>query len=84
VNWATVGEFFGRKNFAKIRGTMSFVQTWGSVIGPVLAGAIYDRTQSYSSLLWGLVGVLLAVSCFYAMVIAPSRKLMSLTPTPSC
>jgi len=84
VNWATVGEFFGRKNFAKIRGTMSFVQTWGSVIGPVLAGAIYDRTQSYSSLLWGLVGVLLAVSCFYAMVIAPSPKLMPLTPKPGC
>lgn len=74
VNWATVGEFFGRRNFAKIRGTMAFVQTWGSVIGPVLAGAIYDRTESYSSLLWGLVGVLLAVSCLYAMVIAPPPK----------
>ncbi|MGN6719643.1 MAG: MFS transporter, partial [Candidatus Binatia bacterium] len=47
VNWSTVGEYFGRKNFAKIRGSMSFVSTWGSVIGPVLAGAIYDRTRSY-------------------------------------
>ena len=31
VNWSSVGEYFGRKNFAKIRGSMSFVSTWGSV-----------------------------------------------------
>jgi sugar phosphate permease len=46
VNWSCVGEFFGRANFAKIRGVMVFVQAWGAVIGPVVAGAIYDRTQS--------------------------------------
>ena len=71
VNWSTVGEFFGRKNFAKIRGTMSFVQTWGAVIGPVAAGAIYDGTHSYSSLLWGLVVVLLVTGCLYTMVVRP-------------
>jgi MFS family permease len=72
VNWSIVGEFFGRKNFAKIRGTMSFVQTWGGVIGPVLAGAIYDGTHSYRHLLWGLVVVLLITGCLYAMVGPPS------------
>jgi sugar phosphate permease len=71
VNWSTVGEFFGRKNFAKIRGTMSFVQTWGAVIGPVAAGAIYDGTHSYNILLWGLVIVLLVTGCLYAMVVRP-------------
>jgi MFS family permease len=68
VNWSTVGEFFGRKHFAKIRGTMSFIQTWGSVIGPVAAGAIYDRTRSYTLLLWMSAGLLLVASCLYAMV----------------
>jgi len=72
VNWSTVGEFFGRKNFAKIRGTMSFVQTWGAVIGPVTAGAVYDRTHSYNHLLWGLVVVLLVTGCLYAMVVRPA------------
>jgi MFS family permease len=71
VNWSIVGEFFGRKNFAKIRGTMSFVQTWGSVIGPVLAGATYDTTQSYAVLLWGLLAVLLVTGVLYAMVVRP-------------
>lgn len=74
VNWATVGQFFGRKNFAKIRGAMGFIQTWGGVIGPVIAGALYDGTRSYSYLLWGLVVVLLVVSLLYAMVVEPSSK----------
>jgi MFS family permease len=74
VNWSTVGEFFGRKNFAKIRGAMSFVQTWGGVIGPVAAGAIYDRTHSYGHLLWGLVVVLLVTGCVYTMVARPPTR----------
>ena len=75
VNWSTVGEFFGRTHFAKIRGSMIFIQAWGAVVGPVVAGAIYDRTQSYSYLLWGLIGVLFIVGCLYAMVIEPSKTL---------
>ncbi len=73
VNWSTVGEFFGRKNFAKIRGTMGFVQTWGAVIGPVTAGALYDHTHSYSLLLKGLVGVLLVTAVLYTLVTPPKR-----------
>ncbi len=74
ANWSTVGEFFGRAHFAKIRGAMVFVQAWGSVIGPVVAGAIYDGTQSYNHLLWGLAGLLLVVGGLYAMVVKPSQK----------
>jgi MFS family permease len=73
VNWSTVGEFFGRASFAKIRGSMIFIQAWGAVVGPVVAGAVYDRTQSYNYLLWWLVGVLFMVSCLYAMVVKPSK-----------
>lgn len=71
VNWSTVGEYFGRRHFAKIRGSMSFIQTWGNVIGPVVAGAIYDHTRSYTPLLWGSVGLLLGASGLYAMVAKP-------------
>lgn len=72
VNWSTVGGFFGRKHFAKIRGAMSFIHSWGSVIGPVVAGAIYDRTQSYTLLLWGLAALLLVTSGAYALVVEPA------------
>lgn len=71
VNWSTVGEYFGRKNFAKIRGAMSFVSTWGSVIGPVIAGAIYDRTRSYEIVIWSSAVLLLVASLLYASVKRP-------------
>jgi MFS family permease len=71
VSWSTVGDYFGRKNFAKIRGSMSFVSSWGSVIGPVVAGAIYDRTRSYDVLIWSCVALLLVSSGLYAMVTPP-------------
>ena len=47
VFWASVGDFFGRKSFGAIRGNMNLFYTWGSILGPFIAGAIYDRTQSY-------------------------------------
>ncbi len=71
VNWSTVGEYFGRKNFAKIRGSMGFVSTWGSVIGPVIAGMIYDRTQSYEIVIWSSAVLLLLASVLYASVKKP-------------
>ena len=60
-------------------GRLVVMAVFGAVIGPVVAGAIYDRTQSYVYLLWGLVGVLLIVSCLYAMVVKPSPALHSET-----
>lgn len=71
VGWATVGDFFGRRYFASIRGTMSFFYMWGGVVGPVLAGAIYDRSQSYAPMLWGLFGLLLVATLLNAVLIKP-------------
>src|SRR5215470_18405174 len=61
IVWATVGDFFGRRYFATIRGMMSFFYMWGSFAGPVMAGAIYDRTHSYFTVLWILL-ILLALA----------------------
>jgi sugar phosphate permease len=77
VNWSTVGEYFGRKNFAKIRGSMSFVSTWGSVFGPVIAGAIYDHTGSYEILIWSSTALLLVASLLYALVKKPARAVVT-------
>ena len=56
LGWAVVGDLFGRKHYAKIRGYMVLFYTWGGVLGPVIAGAIFDRWQTYEPLLWSLVG----------------------------
>ena len=76
IVWATIGDFFGRKYFATIRGTMSFFYTWGSVLGPVIAGAAYDRSQSYVATLYGLVAILLLGAVLTALTIKPWQALM--------
>ena len=75
VTWATVGDFFGRNHFAKVRGSMSFIYTWGSVLGPVMAGAIYDRTQSYMVLSWILVALCWVTAILYIALVAPQSRL---------
>jgi MFS family permease len=75
VGWAIVGDFFGRKHFAKIRGNMTLFYMWGGVIGPVLAGAIYDRWQSYEPLLWTLAALFLVPGAAYGMLIKPWQKI---------
>lgn len=54
LNWALVGDYFGRRNFATIRGTMSLVYTLGTASAPVLAGYAYDSTGTYSVVLWAM------------------------------
>ncbi|MBI4489053.1 MAG: MFS transporter [Deltaproteobacteria bacterium] len=74
VGWALVGDFFGRKYFGMIRGTMSFFYMWGAVAGPVVAGATYDRTQSYGPVLPGMVVLFLMAALFYALLVKPSPR----------
>jgi MFS family permease len=71
VTWATVSDFFGRQNFAKIRGSMSCIYMSGSVVGPVLAGIIYDRTQSYDALPWALIAICALTTLCYALLAPP-------------
>jgi MFS family permease len=66
LGWAVVGDLFGRKHYAQIRGYMTLFYTWGGVIGPVVAGAIFDRWQTYEPLLWGLIVVFMVAGAFFA------------------
>lgn len=71
VAWAMVGDIFGRKHFAKIRGYMSMFYVWGSVIGPVIAGAIWDRWHTYEPMLWVLVAMFFLSGIFYSLLDKP-------------
>lgn len=82
IVWATIGDFFGRQHFATIRGMMSFFYTWGSVLGPVIAGAAYDRSQSYHETLWGLVAILMLGALLTALTVRPWTKLQLSEGTP--
>ena len=75
VYWAAVGDFFGRKSFGAIRGNMNLFYTWGSILGPVIAGAVYDRTQSYATVLTGMTMALLIAAGLTALLIKPWANL---------
>ncbi len=74
VGWATVGDFFGRKSFATIRGTMSFFYLWGPALGPVVTGAIYDRYQSYAPMMSAYIALSVIAGCLYAMMSRPKSR----------
>jgi sugar phosphate permease len=83
IIWATVGDFFGRRYFATIRGMMSFFYMWGSFAGPVLAGAVYDRTQSYMMVLRILFGLLTFATLLVLFLIRPwTKRMKELNPIP--
>jgi sugar phosphate permease len=71
VGWATVGDFFGRKSFATIRGTMSFFYLWGPALGPVITGAVFDRYESYAPMMLSFIALTLASACLYALLVRP-------------
>jgi sugar phosphate permease len=75
VYWASVGDFFGRKSFGTIRGNMNLFYTWGSILGPFIAGAVYDRTQSYELVFTGITVALLISTTMTALLIKPWAKL---------
>jgi MFS family permease len=82
IVWATVGDFFGRRHFATVRGSMSFFYMWGSVAGPVLAGAIYDQTETYITVLWIWLGLLTFATLLVLFLIQPWIKRMMSINSP--
>lgn len=47
LNTAIIGEYWGSKNFAVIRGVLNLVTMAGIVSGPVFSGWIYDVSGNY-------------------------------------
>src|SRR5437899_443407 len=48
VTWALVGDLFGRRHFATIRGWIGMLQSIAAIPGAVFTGWIYDQTESYT------------------------------------
>lgn len=73
VSWAITGHFFGRKNFATLRGGVELTQSLLSVPGPVLAGWFYDRDSSYTRILLPIAGSYLLASALYWTLRRPGK-----------
>ena len=66
------GEFFGRAHYAVISGAGNLVQAGGEVLGPAIAGILYDRTGSYTNTYFVFIGMLM-VSTVALLLTRPPR-----------
>ena len=46
---AIIADYFGRGSYATIHGFSGSVQMFGIIIGPIIAGYVFDKTDSYST-----------------------------------
>ena len=65
LNWALIGDFFGRRSYGTLRGIMGVGYGFATFISPIYAGWIFDRTGSYEyALLTFIIAHLFAASIF--------------------
>ena len=69
--WAAVGQAFGRRTFSTIRGMVMLIQIPGTMGMPVMAGFIFDETNSYATALWIIAALWAATAAL--LFFAPQR-----------
>jgi MFS family permease len=81
INWAVVGEYFGRQTFSRLRGYIQFANFPGVLFAPVFVGWWYDHHQSYALPIWIYTGVSLVGALTFAVLERPP-SLVSLPEAP--
>src|SRR5690242_2183056 len=61
---------------------LNLFYTWGSILGPLIAGAVYDRTQSYQMVFAGITVALLISTAMAALLIKPWANLETSAQMP--
>ena len=72
LNWALIGDFFGRGAYATIRGIMGIGYGTATFFSPIYAGWIFDRTESYAWVLITFTIILLITGILFAILRHPS------------
>ncbi len=70
LSWILVGDFFGRQRYATIRGVMTAFTGIAAAVMPIVAGMIFDATESYELMLW-ISSALLALSAMIFPILRP-------------
>jgi MFS family permease len=71
LNWALVGDLFGRKRFGTIRGLLSPIYNVALFSMPITAGWVYDETGSYEIVLWVGAGLMIAAALVFLSIRKP-------------
>ena len=74
VFMAIVGEYFGRRNFASVRGWMQLCHIPATVVGPIYAGWVYDTTDSYQIAFMSFIVALILGTAFLFIARRPAPK----------
>ena len=77
LNWAIIGDLFGRARYATIRGMMAPIYNGALIIAPVAAGFTYDRLGTYQPvLIAGTILMITASLVFFSLQPAVKRARM--------
>lgn len=68
LNWALIGDFFGRRAYATLRGIMAIGYGTATFVSPVYAGWVYDATGSYKLVLITFSIILLVAASSFAIL----------------
>ena len=68
LNWALIGDLFGRRSYGSLRGIMVVGSGMGTFFTPIFAGWIHDRTGSYFIALWTFILIHLAAAFFFLLL----------------
>ncbi|MDP2952694.1 MAG: MFS transporter [Chloroflexota bacterium] len=82
LNWALIGDFFGRRYYATLRGIMGLVYCISTFSAPIYAGWVFDRTGSYEEALVVFSIILAVVTVLFALLRHPA-PLKELVPGAS-
>ena len=74
LNWALVGDLFGRKRYATIRGLLSPIYNLALFTTPVAAGWIKDETGSYEIVLLSGTVLLIAAALTFLLIKKPTHS----------
>ncbi len=75
LNWALIGDFFGRGSYATLRGIMGIGYGTATFLSPIYAGWVFDQTESYTIVLVTFSIVFAVCAIFFAILRPPATPL---------
>jgi sugar phosphate permease len=72
LNWSLIGDFFGRRNYATLRGIVVVGVGIATFVSPIYAGWIFDITGSYVIVMVSFSAMLLVAALLFAVLRQPS------------
>jgi MCP family monocarboxylic acid transporter-like MFS transporter 13 len=73
LNWALIGDYFGRGSYATLRGIMGVGYGTATFLSPIYAGWIFDLTESYNIVLLTF-SIIMALAAFFFAVLSPPQS----------